>query len=83
MERQSSPSLIGSDSDNESPIQKDSLIVRASNKPFSEEAVAVLSSLYSKGMIGWGKKHATEIQTAVSATGLSHSQVKVCCNSYT
>ena len=85
MEHQSSPSLFSSDSDIEfeSPVQNDGLIMCASNKPFSEEAVAVLRSLYTKGMIDWGKKHAKEIQTAVSATSSSHSQVKVCCNSYT
>ena len=83
MERQASLSDFCSDSDMEceSSVRND-FVMRAANKPFSEEAVAVLSSLYRKGMIGWGKKHAKEIQTAVSATGLSHSQVKVCCNCY-
>ena len=93
MERQGSPSLFSAGSDNESRFNVDSDVEserpvlkdangESSAKPFSEEVVAVLESLYRMGMIGWGKRHTREIHTAVTSTGLSHSQVEVCCNMY-
>ena len=83
MERQESPTLFSSDSERDSPVQRDAFNVgSASSKPFSEEIVAVLSALYEKGMIGWGRNHAKDIQTAISATGLSRSQVQVGCKFY-
>ena len=41
------------------------------------EVVAVLESLYRKGMTGWGKKHSTDIEAAISSTGLHLTQIKV------
>lgn len=67
----------GSDSESESPGQKD-VNNRGSVKPFSEEVVDVLESLYRTGMMGWGEKHSGDIQAAVTSTGLCRSQVKVC-----
>lgn len=45
---------------------------------FTDGTVAVLKSLYRKGMIGWGRKHADDIQAAIAGTGLKLDQVKVC-----
>ena len=72
-----------SESERDHPVQKDVFSVRCSSKPFSGEVVDVLTALYQKGMIGWGRRHAREIETAISATGLSRSQVKVGCKWYT
>ena len=83
MERQGSPTLFSSDSERDSPVQGDAFNVGAtSSKPFSEEIVAVLSALYEKGMVGWGRSHEKDIHTAISATGLSRSQVQVGCKLY-
>ena len=37
-----------------------------------------LKSLYERGMIGWGKKHAAAVVIAMETTGLTENQVKVC-----
>ena len=50
----------------------------ATVKPFSPKVVAVLQSLYQRGMTGWGIKHSKDLESAVKSTGLNHSQVKVC-----
>ena len=47
-------------------------------KPFSPHVVAVLQSLYQRGMTGWGIKHSEDLESAVKSTGLNLSQVKVC-----
>ena len=49
-----------------------------SNKPFSEEVVVVLISLYAMAMMGWGKRHEDDTEKAVLMTGLDCSQLKVC-----
>ena len=36
----------------------------------SNEAAAILESLYSSGMTGWGRDHSDSISTAISSTGL-------------
>ena len=46
-------------------------------RAFSPEVVAVLESLYQKGMTGWGQKHSRDLESAVESTGLNLSQVKV------
>ena len=51
-------------------------VVKSSGK-FSDETLAVLKSLYKKGMVGWGRSHADEIKEAVAVTGLQLDQVKV------
>ena len=81
MERIESPTLLSSDSENDSaPVQKDAFSVGFTlSKPFSREVVDVLSALYQKGRIGWGRNHARDIETAISATGLNRSQVQVGC----
>ena len=78
MELGSSPS--GSDSEGGSDIEGESPIITTvqSGKPFSKEVAAVLESLYSRGMTGWGKKHSGDIETAIASTGLQLTQVKVC-----
>ena len=48
------------------------------SQKFSNEAAAILESLYSSGMTGWGRDHSDSISTAISSTGLTLSQVKVC-----
>ena len=52
-------------------------VVPKSSGKFSDETLAVLKSLYKKGMIGWGRSHADEIKAAVATTGLQLNQVKV------
>ena len=46
-------------------------------KPFPPHVTAILSSLYKRGVTGWGEKHAPELKIAMSA-GLGFSQVQVC-----
>lgn len=67
---------MGSETDKDAPMQDQ--FSAKSNKPFSEEVVAVLNSLYTMGMIGWGKRHQDDIEKEVSMTGLDRSQIKVC-----
>ena len=50
----------------------------AACKPFSHLVVAVLQSLYQRGMTGWDIKHSEDLETAVKSIGLNLSQVKVC-----
>lgn len=59
-------------------LEEESLMPVQSNHPFSPEVVAVLQSLYRRGMTGWGKRHSQDIESAVASTGLQLSQVKVC-----
>ena len=51
-------------------------VVKPTGK-FSDETLAVLKSLYKKGMVGWGRSHADQVKEAVSITGLQLDQVKV------
>ena len=44
---------------------------------FSEEVHQTLSSLYARGMTGWGKKHSVCLNIARDRTGLTLSQIKV------
>ena len=50
-----------------------------SGKPFPEDVKRKLESLYYAGMNGWGRKHQSELDTAMATTGLSLEQVKVWC----
>ena len=59
-------------------LEEASLMPAQSNQPFTPEVVAVLQSLYRRGMTGWGKRHSLDIESAVASTGLQLSQVKVC-----
>ena len=45
--------------------------------PFSEAVKQTLLSLYSRGMIGWGKQKANLIDIAKEETGLDLGQIKV------
>lgn len=45
---------------------------------FPKHIKTILESQYSRGLTGWGSKHATSIDEVVKSTGLSESQVKVC-----
>ena len=47
-------------------------------KPFPRPLQQSLKSLYERGMIGWGKKHAAAVVIAMETTGLTENQVKVC-----
>ena len=49
-----------------------------SGQKFPEEVAAILQGLYNRGMTGWGKVHAGELDVAVGTTSLTYSQVKVC-----
>ena len=42
--------------------------------------MAVLEALYKRGLMGWGRRHQGDIETAVKSTGLCPSQVKLCLN---
>ena len=44
---------------------------------FSEEVHQILRSLYVRGMVGWGKKHSTNLNIAMARTGLNLSHIKV------
>ena len=52
---------------------------RASGKPFPncKDVTEKLEALYSRGMNGWGKAHKSEIDVAMTSTGLKLSQIKV------
>ena len=52
---------------------------KSSGQKFSSQATAILESLYSTGMTGWGKDHEDNITAAVESTGLTLTQIKVCC----
>ncbi len=45
---------------------------------FPSSATAILESLYSHGMTGWGKDHEEEIRAAIEGTGLKLKQIQVC-----
>ena len=45
---------------------------------FSDEAIPILQHLYSNGMTGWGKDHDSNISIAITTTGLTLTQIKVC-----
>ena len=47
-------------------------------KPFPKLVQQLLKSLYERGMIGWGRKHAAAVVVAMETTGLTENQVKVC-----
>ena len=47
-------------------------------KPFPKLVQQSLKSLYERGMIGWGRKHAAAVVIAMKTTGLTENQVKVC-----
>ena len=46
-------------------------------QPFPKHITQVLESFYTRGMRGWGKKHASAIDAAAGATGLAQSQIEV------
>ena len=48
-----------------------------SGKPFPKDVTEKLETLYSRGMNGWGKAHKSEIDVAMTSTGLELSQIKV------
>ena len=60
---------------------EDTLVVpgeeNLSNVKFSDAVSIILERLYSSGMTGWGKDHKESIETAITTTGLTASQVKV------
>ena len=47
-------------------------------KPFPKPVQQSWKSLYERGMIGWGRKHAAAVVIAMETTGLTENQVKVC-----
>ena len=49
----------------------------STGQKFPEGVLAILEGLYGGGMTGWGIDHASDIEAAVSSTGLTLSQVKV------
>lgn len=49
---------------------------------FPKETTKVLESLYVRGMNGWGKSHALQLEEATTATGLDLGQVKVYVTKY-
>ena len=53
-----------------------------SEKPFPKDVTEKLEALYCRGMDGWGKAHKSEIDVAMTSTGLKLSQIKVSCSSY-
>ncbi len=46
-------------------------------RSFPKEINTILESLYSRGMNGWGAIHKESVETAVTTTGLSVSQVNL------
>ena len=66
-------------SDSEPEIEQSRIVP---GKPFPKPVQQSLKSLYQKGMIGWGKKHAAAVVIAMESTGLTENQVKVCYNMY-
>ena len=44
---------------------------------FSENVTQTLSSLYSKGMVGWGVKYETFLASAAESIGMTTKQIKV------
>ena len=51
-----------------------------SGKPFPKDVTEKLEAFYSRGMNGWGKAHKSEIDVAMTSTGLKLSQIKVSFN---
>ena len=51
-----------------------------SGKPFPKDVTEKLEAFYSRGMDGWGKAHESEIDVAMTSTGLKLSQIKVSFN---
>ena len=51
---------------------------REGNQKFSDEAIPILQRLYSNGMTGCGKNHDSNISIAITTTGLTLAQIKVC-----
>ena len=45
--------------------------------PFPEHIKQTLSSLYARGMTGWGEKYEPFLTTAKKTTGLTVEQIKV------
>ena len=47
---------------------------------FNDETQQVLTSLYRRGMTGWGKKHSAFLDLANDKTGLTlpRAQIQVC-----
>ena len=45
---------------------------------FNDETQQVLTSLYRRGMTGWGKKHSAFLDLANDKTGLTLPQIQVC-----
>ena len=45
---------------------------------FPKETVAILDSLYSRGVTGWGRSHTADVQVALKSTNLNIEQIKVC-----
>ena len=45
---------------------------------FPKETVAILDSLYSRGMTGWGRSHTADVQVALKSTNLNIEQIRVC-----
>ena len=48
-----------------------------SGKPFPKDVTEKLEALYSRGMNGWENAHNSEIDVAMTSTGLKLSQIKV------
>jgi hypothetical protein len=49
----------------------------SAGRGFPEAIAALLESFYSRGLTGWGEKHASEFEDALKATSLSESQLQV------
>jgi len=45
---------------------------------FNDETQRVLTSLYRRGMTGWGKRHSAFLDLANDKTGLTLPQIQVC-----
>ena len=60
-----------------SPCKKRKIGRAADGKPFSDSIKRKLVTLYYAGMDGWGKKHQSQLETAMTSTGLTLEQVKV------
>ena len=58
------------------PIDEDTEV--SAGQKFPEEVTAILERLYRRGMTGWGKDHAGDLDIATGSTSLTLSQVKVC-----
>ncbi len=56
----------------------DEKMEREGNQKFSDEAIRILQRLYSNGMTGWGKDYHSNISIAITTTGLTLNQIKVC-----